>query len=89
MKIAYSSKKDIINKKKHGISLADATMLEWDTLQTEEDSRVDYGETRVIGYAFIEIRLYCVVYTDRDGGRRIISLRKANKREVSNYVLNN
>jgi len=37
-------------------------------------------------YAYIGLRLYCVVYTDRDDQRRIISLRKANNREIKNYA---
>lgn len=40
----------------------------------------------MIGYAFIGMRLYCVVFTDRDNERRIISLRKANSREVKHYA---
>ncbi|VAW31986.1 hypothetical protein MNBD_CHLOROFLEXI01-1106, partial [hydrothermal vent metagenome] len=46
----------------------------------------DYDEVRVIGYAPIGQRVFCVVYTDRGNTRRIISLRKANKREVKNYA---
>jgi len=42
----------------------------------------------MLGYALIAERLYCVVYTDRNTNRRIISLRKANRREVKNYALN-
>ena len=40
----------------------------------------------MIGYAYIGLRLYCVVYTDRGDERRIISLRKANSREVKRYA---
>lgn len=36
--------------------------------------------------AYIEDRLYYVVYVDRDNARRIISLRKANLREVKRYA---
>lgn len=43
-------------------------------------------ETRKVSIGYIELRLYVVVYVDRDGGRRIISLRKANKREVNFYA---
>ncbi len=49
-------------------------------------TRHDYGENRQIGYAYIGLRLYCVVYTDRDESRRIISLRKANNREINHYA---
>ncbi len=45
-------------------------------------------EVHMIGYALIQSRLHVIVYTDREGERRIISLRKANKREVQNYVAN-
>jgi hypothetical protein len=34
---------------------------------------------------FIEDRLHSVVFTPRDGKPRVISLRKANKREVKRY----
>jgi len=37
---------------------------------------------REIGFAPIEDRLYCVVFTDRGDLRRIISLRRATKQEV-------
>jgi putative transcriptional regulator len=39
------------------------------------DRRFDYGETRQIAFGFINNRLFVCVYADRDGGRRIISLR--------------
>jgi len=34
---------------------------------------------------FIKDRLHSVVFTPRNGKPRVISLRKANKREVSRY----
>lgn len=88
MKIIFDSAKDETNLAKHGLSLGDAHSIEWDTLLAIEDVRHDYGEVRMIGYAFIETRLHCVVFTDRGKERRIISLRKANRREVQNYVEN-
>lgn len=60
--------------------------FEWDLLQAKPDIRRDYGEPRVIGHAPISMRVYCVVYTDRGDERRIISLRKANGREVKRYA---
>jgi uncharacterized DUF497 family protein len=50
------------------------------------DARRDYGEVREIGYTVIYDRLYCVVFTQRGDSMHIISLRKANSREVRNYV---
>jgi uncharacterized protein len=86
MKITFDLLKDTANFDKHGISLAEAKLLEWDTLWTMPDTRHHYGENRQIGYAYIGLRLYCVINTDRDESRRIISLRKANNREINHYA---
>ncbi|MCU7836053.1 MAG: BrnT family toxin [gamma proteobacterium symbiont of Taylorina sp.] len=89
MEITYDIQKDQINIAKHqGISLSEAQNIEWDTLYAVEDQRFNYGEIRMLGYAFMSDRLYCVVFTDRGNQRRIISLRKANNREKKAYVLN-
>ncbi|KAF7960286.1 hypothetical protein AWV80_35130 [Cupriavidus sp. UYMU48A] len=50
------------------------------------DSRHDYCELREIGLGFIGPRLYCVVFTQRGDTFHIISLRKANAREVKHYA---
>jgi hypothetical protein len=38
------------------------------------------------GLALMNDRLYSVVYVERGARRRIISLRKANRREVKRYA---
>jgi len=53
-----------------------------------QDSRRDYGEDRYQLYGLIENRLFFVVYTLRDNVIRIISARKANKREITEYENN-
>ncbi|CAM5792978.1 hypothetical protein CCAE64S_03098 [Castellaniella caeni] len=45
-----------------------------------------YGEVREIGYAVIDDRLHCVVFTQRGDKMHVISLRKANSRGVRDYV---
>jgi uncharacterized protein len=89
-RITFDPEKDSTNQVKHGVSLALAIELEWDTLLCKPDTRRDYGEPRQIGYAIAGDRLYCVVFVDRPAGapteRRIISLRKANSREVTQYA---
>lgn len=86
MDIIYDPDKDASNQQKHGISLAQASQIDWFTALEKLDDREDYGEDRYTALGFIENRLYCVVYVDRDEKRRIISLRKANSREVKDYV---
>lgn len=89
MRITFDPAKDETNREKHGVSLLEAKNLEWETLCAMPDNRKDYGEARMIGYALNGERLYCVVYTDRGSERRVISLRKANEREVRSYVSEN
>ncbi|WP_151704383.1 BrnT family toxin [Nitrincola alkalilacustris] len=86
MEIEFDSAKDAVNREKHGVSLSAAYELEWETLWCFPDDRKDYGEQRMVGFAYIGLRLFNVVFTDRDEVRRIISLRKANSREVNRYA---
>ncbi|MGB4766297.1 MAG: BrnT family toxin [Rugosibacter sp.] len=84
--ITFDTAKDAANLSKHGVSLALAQQLEWEWLRAKSDTRMNYEEPRMIGYAPIGERVYCVVFVDRGAVRRIISLRKANTREVNRYV---
>jgi uncharacterized DUF497 family protein len=86
MEISFDLKKNVANLAKHGLSLADAEFIEWDTVLAMPDVRRDYGEFREIGYGLIGDRLYCIVFVQRAQSLHVISLRKANSREVKNYV---
>lgn len=85
MEIDWDPAKDDTNREVHGVALSDAVKLNWDAMLVKEDDRKAYGETRYIGYAPITRRLYCVAFTRRGDVFRIISLRKANSREVAAY----
>ena len=86
MNITYDSAKEQINLQKHCISLAIADEIECNTAITWLNLRQDYGEQRMAGIGYIGLRLYFVVFVDRADKRRIISLRKANLREVNRYA---
>lgn len=86
--ITFDQDKDATNKAKHGVSLADAGLIDWDAALIWEDERKEYGEIRLLALAPIDVRLFCCVYVERDDQKRIISLRKANKREVIDYAAN-
>ena len=88
MQFSYDEAKNKTNVQKHGVSLDEAKLLEWDLLISTHDARRDYGEVRTVGFTLIADRLYCVVFTDRGDTRHIISLRKANNREKAYYVSN-
>ncbi len=86
MEIEFDATKNAANLAKHEVTLSEAENMEWDTLWAFPDERRHYGEERMVGFAYIGLRLYCVVYTDRGNTRRIISLRKANSREMKRYA---
>jgi uncharacterized DUF497 family protein len=83
--IEFDAGKDAANLAKHGVSLADAALLDWDLMLCRADTRRDYGDLREVGYAPIGARVYCVVFVQRGDVFRIVSLRKANGREVNGY----
>jgi uncharacterized DUF497 family protein len=59
-------------------------MFDGPTLELPDDRR-DYGERRIVAIGMVDGRALACVYTDRDGVRRIISLRMANREERDGY----
>ena len=72
--------------RERGIDLADAHKIFDGPTYTVRDTRRDYGETRYFSVGFVAGRMYVVIWTRRDGGRRYISMRKANEREQARYA---
>ena len=88
MQIEFDPTKDAANLKKHGVPLALAIELDWEAALVWIDDRIEYGELRMIALAPKTEILYYVAFVDRGDARRIISLRRANRREVKYYVEN-
>lgn len=90
MDVTLDPAKDAVNLAKHGVSLSDAVGFEWDTAVVWPDTRRNYGEPRMVALGYIGLRIMTVVFVDRPPERpterRIISLRKANTREVKRYA---
>ena len=86
MHIEFDAAKDEANQTKHGVSLILAAELDWESALVWVDERIDYGEARVVALGRIAETLYYVAFVDRGDARRIISLRRANRREVKHYV---
>ena len=86
MQIEFDPAKDAANQIKHGLSLAMANELDWKAALVWIDARFEYNEMRMAALAPKTETLYCVAFVDRSGVRRIISLRRANRREVKHYV---
>ena len=84
--ITFDPAKDKTNRSKHGVSFADAELADWEDALIWQDDRNGYGEIRLVSLVPIGDRLYCCVYVERDGDKRIISFRKANNREKMRYA---
>ncbi len=88
MRIEFDPKKDIANRANHGVSLALAEMLDWDAALVWIDERFEYNEQRMIALAPETSVLYYVAFVERGDVRRIVSLRRATRLEVTHYVQN-
>ena len=81
MRITFDPEKRVATLEERGLDFADAVEVFAGLTAEIEDTRKDYGETRIICFGLLRGRLVQVVYTPRDAGRHIISMRKANARE--------
>ena len=70
------------NLAKHGIDFRDAPGIFDGPLVTVEDTRENYGEPRYVSLGLLQDVVVSVVYTERRGSIRIISIRKALKHEA-------
>jgi hypothetical protein len=57
-------------------------------LLIEKDQRWDYGEERFRALGLLDEKVFVVIYTKRPSVMRIISARRANRREVRRYEEN-
>ena len=71
--------------KERGLDFADVALVDWDQALTIQDSRQPYSETRFVTYAEIKNRLCVLAWCQRGDNIRVISLRKANQREIDIY----
>lgn len=88
MTVEFDLEKDRRNREKHGLPLAVGGPVIEDAKARGaviEDRRRDYGERRWIAYGRVAGVLLVCVFTERGGGYRIISLRRANRRERDVY----
>ena len=85
MDISFDPAKDAWNIARRGLPFARAADFDWDSALIKEDTRRSYGERRFQALGYIEDRLHMLVFTPRAGRLHIISLRKANNREVRHY----
>ena len=72
------------NIAKHRVGFTAMDAFEWETARIEPDDTS--GEPRWTAKGYIGPDLHVVVYAERNGGTRIISLRRAKPREIGAYA---
>ena len=85
-KFEWDEAKNRANLRKHGLDFADAEEMFRGGFFYEPDTREDYGENRWTGLGMIRERIAHVVFVERGMETvRVISLRKASRRECKEY----
>lgn len=85
MNIEYDHGKNEKNIIERGLSFDLFLQFDLSRAKVIEDTRYPYPEKRYQIYGEVKQRLYVAVITPIEEGFRVISLRKANKREVKKY----
>jgi uncharacterized DUF497 family protein len=88
MIISYDPDKSARNQAERGLPFDLVVGFEWSTAVVIEDVRKDHGEQRFRVLGYIGERLHALVFTPRGDAVHVISLRKANVREVKKYEQN-
>lgn len=86
MPFDWNPTKAATNHAKHGVWFEAIEEFDWTTAMVFADVRGGYPEPRLGALGAIGDRLHFVVYTVERRSIRIISLRKANRKEVTYYA---
>ena len=89
MEITYDQSKNLYNISNRNLSFEEVVNFDFETASYTIDNRKDYGETRRRAIGYLGSRLYALIFTETRNGIRVISFRKANKREVIKYEQKN
>jgi uncharacterized protein len=86
MQFEWDEDKSRANIAKHGISFEQAQLIFYGPTVDLVDDRADYGETRIISLGLLEgVVVLSVAHTDREGRIRLISARRASRKERAIY----
>ena len=84
----WNERKRRDNYRKHRLDFADCAKVFAGPMVTAPDDRFAYGEWRMRAYGILARLVVTVVYTETDEVIRVISMRKATKREKAQYLEN-
>jgi uncharacterized DUF497 family protein len=85
MEIAFDSAKNARDIRERGLPFERAADFDFENALFESDNRRDYGESRIRAFGLLDGRLHALVFVSIPAGIRVISFRKANRREIKRY----
>lgn len=85
MRITFDPAKRAATIAQRGLDFADAGAVFAGRHATAPDGRQDYGEARYITAGHLAGRVVVIVWTPRDGTRRVISMRYAHAQEAERW----
>ena len=83
MMIEFDAAKNDRNIQERGFSFELVAEFDWEIALVIPSDR--HGEARYFALGFIGSRLYALAFTKRGGKLRVISLRRADEKEVKGY----
>ena len=86
--IDWDQRKRQSNLKKHGFDFVDANEIFDGVTFTYEDDRIAYTEQGCVTLGSLQGTVVSIVHTEHDDHIRVISMRKATKREREIYFQN-
>ena len=85
MLVTWDERKRVSNLRKHGLDFADAPEVFAGPTYTFEDARLRYTEPRFVTFGSLREWVVALVHTEREQALRIISMRRATRREREIY----
>lgn len=83
--IEFDANKNDTNIRDRGLSFERVANFDFETAVFRQDTRRDYGEIRLRALGYLDGRIHALVFAEAATGIRVISFRRANKREVLMY----
>ena len=81
MKLDWDETKRQATLRERGLDFADVASVDWETAVILDDGRKDYGERRQVCLGRLHDLVVVVAFTFRGDALRVISMRRANRRE--------
>lgn len=85
VEITYDPAKNASNIELRGLSFERVADFDFQTAIIWIDARKTYAEVRISALGLLAGRVHALVFAETTNGIRVISFRKANKREVKRY----